>query len=104
MSSQSAGRAWTNGSNSFSPWGTRRCIVVSPLFALHSYAIHGKNVPIEETVMSRVGAYGAGPPLPADLHHRLGQAWEQGGVDAAPGLVRGRTPRGAPDGGGGRDA
>jgi len=22
---------------------------------------------------------GAGPPLPADLHHRLGQAWEQGG-------------------------
>jgi putative transposase len=35
--------------------------VVSPLFALHSYAIHGKNVQIEETVTSRVGAYGVKP-------------------------------------------
>jgi putative tryptophan/tyrosine transport system substrate-binding protein len=37
--------------------------VVSPLFALHSYAIPGKNVQIEETVTSQVGAYGGGPPV-----------------------------------------
>jgi hypothetical protein len=35
--------------------------VVAPLLALHSYAMHSKNVQIEETVTSQVGAYGAAP-------------------------------------------
>jgi hypothetical protein len=40
------------------------CATASPLFALHSYAIRSKNVQIEETVTSQVGAYGGEPPCP----------------------------------------